>query len=130
MRKALPLLVLVVVALFAVAACGGGDEEGEEAEPQPAETAATETEEEAAAEGDPAAGKEVFLSAGCGNCHTLEDAGTTGTTAPNLDEAQPSLDEAVTQIRNGGGGMPAFEGKLSDEEIQNVAAYVVEASGG
>ena len=33
---------------------------------------------------------------------------------------------AEKQVTNGGGGMPAFKGVLSEEEIKNVAAYVVE----
>jgi mono/diheme cytochrome c family protein len=33
-----------------------------------------------------AAGKEVFASAGCGGCHTLKDAGSTGNVGPNLDQ--------------------------------------------
>jgi quinohemoprotein ethanol dehydrogenase len=33
---------------------------------------------------------------------------------------------AEEQVTNGGGGMPAFKGQLSSEEISNVAAYVVE----
>jgi mono/diheme cytochrome c family protein len=34
----------------------------------------------------PAAGKAVFTGiGGCGSCHTLSDAGTTGTVGPNLD---------------------------------------------
>ena len=60
----------------------------------------------------------------------LEAAGTTGTTGPNLDEVQPSLEEAVTQITNGGGGMPPFEGVLTEEQIQALAEYLVEATGG
>jgi cytochrome c oxidase subunit 2 len=40
-----------------------------------------------AADTSPAAGKEVFTgSAGCGSCHTLAAAGTSGTVGPNLDE--------------------------------------------
>jgi cytochrome c oxidase subunit 2 len=34
-----------------------------------------------------AAGKQVFTAQGCGGCHTLADAGTAGTTGPNLDDA-------------------------------------------
>ena len=35
----------------------------------------------------PAAGKQVFVGVGgCGSCHTLADAGTTGVTGPNLDK--------------------------------------------
>jgi cytochrome c551 len=33
---------------------------------------------------------------------------------------------AEKQVTNGGGGMPAFKGQLSEEEIANVAAYVSE----
>jgi mono/diheme cytochrome c family protein len=32
-------------------------------------------------------------------------------------------------VRNGGGAMPPFEGQLSEEEIQNVAAFVVASQG-
>ena len=80
-------------------------------------------------EGDAAAGKEVYASAGCGSCHTFADAGTSGTVGPNLDESSVDVAAAEEQIRAGGGGMPAFEGQLSDEEIANVAAYVVETRG-
>jgi mono/diheme cytochrome c family protein len=35
----------------------------------------------------PAAGKQVFVGVGgCGSCHTLADAGTSGVTGPNLDK--------------------------------------------
>ena len=44
------------------------------------------------------------------------------TTMPKAKE-QAGAEEQVT---NGGGGMPAFSGILSEEEISNVAAYVVE----
>jgi mono/diheme cytochrome c family protein len=36
--------------------------------------------------GDAAAGKKLFV-ANCGGCHVLANAGTTGTTGPNLDNA-------------------------------------------
>jgi mono/diheme cytochrome c family protein len=80
--------------------------------------------------GDPTAGKSVFESAGCKGCHTLKDAGATGTVGPNLDSAKPPLSLAVTRVVNGGGGMPPFKGQLSDKQIADVAAYVVKATGG
>ena len=83
-----------------------------------------------AAQGDPAAGKAIFASAGCGSCHTLSDAGTSGNVGPNLDQSTVDFDAAVTQITNGGGGMPAFSSQLSEDEIANVAAYVVSARTG
>jgi cytochrome c oxidase subunit II len=35
--------------------------------------------------GGAASGKQVFASSGCGSCHTLRDAGASGTTGPDLD---------------------------------------------
>jgi mono/diheme cytochrome c family protein len=80
-------------------------------------------------EGDPAAGKEIFASTGCGSCHTLSDAGTSGTIGPNLDDSSVDFAAAVEQITNGGGGMQPYQGTLSEDEINNVAAYVVTARG-
>lgn len=49
-------------------------------------TAAAQTTTTAASAATLAAGKAVFLSAGCSACHTLKDAGTTGTIGPDLDK--------------------------------------------
>jgi mono/diheme cytochrome c family protein len=80
--------------------------------------------------GDPAAGKKIFVSAGCVSCHTLKDAGATGTVGPNLDQAKPDYRLATARVTNGKGTMPSFKGQLTDQEIANVAAYVVKATGG
>jgi mono/diheme cytochrome c family protein len=80
--------------------------------------------------GDANAGKQVFETAGCKGCHTLKDAGATGTVGPNLDQAKPPLSKVVTQVIHGGGAMPPFKGQLSTKQIADVAAYVVKASGG
>ncbi len=75
-------------------------------------------------EPDAGPGAQIFVSAGCGNCHTLAAAGTTGTVGPDLDTAQPSLDLALDRIANGAGAMPAYEGRLSEDEIREVAEFV------
>jgi mono/diheme cytochrome c family protein len=74
-------------------------------------------------------GKAIFTSAGCVSCHTLADAGATGTIGPNLDEAKPSKDLVVERVTNGMGAMPSFKGRLTDAEIQAVAEYVAGAAG-
>ena len=79
---------------------------------------------------DAARGRQVFRSAGCGACHTLADAGATGTVGPSLDSATPSAALVADRVRNGLGGMPSFAGKLTDTEIADVAAYVAEAASG
>ena len=133
---------LLVVAMLATVEVWGEEEESE-AEPAaetqgPPETGATGGEtapaETGAADtgggggGDVAQGKELFASSGCGSCHTLADAGTTGTTGPNLDDLKPGMDAAVEQITNGGGGMPPFGSQLSEAEINAIAAYIVSAT--
>jgi mono/diheme cytochrome c family protein len=82
------------------------------------------------AHGDPAAGKKVFLTAGCKACHTLADASATGTIGPNLDDAKPPLGLAVDRVVHGKGQMPPFQSQLSTKQIANVAAYVVKATQG
>jgi mono/diheme cytochrome c family protein len=106
--------------------------EKKEAEPAAAVTTAaattnpgaTTTAPPAAAQGDPAAGKAVFASAGCNACHTLKAAGATGKVGPNLDQLKPPYDKIVHQVEVGGGPMPAFKGTLSAKQIQDVSAFV------
>ena len=94
-------------------------------------TETTTTEPTPPAQGDPVAGKEIFLGAsGCAGCHTLSDAGSTGTIGPDLDALKPTHDAVVAQVTNGGGGMPAFGDSLSETQIQDVAAYVASATQG
>ncbi len=124
MRRILLLGLVLSLSLF-VAACGGSDEKNTAPETvvgtQPSST-------DGAPEGDATAGKAVFTE-NCGSCHTLADAGTTGTVGPNLDETQSSLEKVVSQVKSGGGAMPAFEGQLSEQQIADVAAYVSEVAG-
>lgn len=154
-RAALVLIVLVGVLSLAAAGCGG--EETQTATPETVEgttattettttettetgttetdTTATETTEttetESAAEGDPVAGKEVFLGASsCGGCHTLADAGATGAVGPNLDETKPSFELALDRVTNGLGGMPSFSATLTEQQLADVAAYVSSATAG
>ena len=72
----------------------------------------------------PAADGAAVFTDTCGGCHTLSAAGTSGTTGPNLDEV--SLDAGAIEgiVRDGRGGMPAFGGQLSDDEIAAVAEFV------
>jgi cbb3-type cytochrome c oxidase subunit III len=73
-------------------------------------------------------GKSIF-KAKCASCHTLADAGSTGTVGPNLDQLKPGLSIVVHQVTVGGGVMPAFKGVLTDAQIQAVAKYVSSVAG-
>lgn len=79
--------------------------------------------------GNASAGKTIFTS-NCGSCHTLAAAGTSGAVGPNLDQLKPDYQAATAQVTNGGAVMPAFKGQLSDQQIADVATYVVTATGG
>ena len=80
--------------------------------------------------GDPVAGKAIFLKTGCVGCHTLADAKAAGTVGPNLDQAKPDYRKATARVTLGKGAMPSFKGQLSDQQIADVASYVVKATGG
>jgi mono/diheme cytochrome c family protein len=73
-------------------------------------------------------GKDIF-TANCGSCHTLKDAGTTGTVGPNLDQLKPSFERAQRQVINGGAVMPAFKSTLTPAQITAVAKYVSSVAG-
>ena len=135
MRRPLALALLAVLALVGAACSVPG---GDVTTATPETVVGTLPEEPTLtvppdyAGGDPAAGKAVFTGAGgCGACHTLADAGATGTIGPNFDETELELAAAVDTIVNGKGGqMPAFKGRLTNEQIADVAAYVVEYTSG
>ena len=76
----------------------------------------------------PTDGQTLFTQT-CASCHTLADAGTTGTVGPNLDAAKPSQALVVDRVTNGQGAMPSFKDSLDEGQIQAVAEYVSSAAG-
>jgi mono/diheme cytochrome c family protein len=83
-------------------------------------------------------GAQLFTSAGCGGCHTLAAAGTTGTTGPNLDEflapddttagVEEMLVDPNVELAEGypANVMPRDYGQtFSKEEIHQLAEYLV-----
>lgn len=138
--------MLVVLFLLVVAAAAGfvvGRDSAQDDSPAVAETTGgatteTATTEETETEPTPteaptetgAAGEDgasVFAEAGCGGCHRFQPAGSSGSVGPPLDGIDLSKDEIAEQVRSGGGGMPAFGDRLSEEQIEAVADYVENA---
>ena len=136
MRRRAALLVPLVALTLALAGCGGSEESQPLPETVegtlPAQTEPATTEEQGgstgSAEGDAAAGKQIFDEQGCGSCHTLEAAGSSGTVGPNLDDLKPEFDAIVAQVTNGGGAMPPFKDSLSEQQIKDVSAFVFEST--
>jgi len=135
-RRLAPLAVLLLAFVALAAGCDSSKPGEKTVLPLPSTVVGAVPKAQATAipavykHGDPTAGKQVFLTAGCAGCHTLKDAGATGTVGPNLDQVQPPLSRVVPQVINGGPVMPPFKGKLTPKQIADVAAYVVKATGG
>ena len=163
-RSAAPLVL--VLALVAAAGCGGG---GSGTTPEaplvstgpttPVEsptgttgaattetsTGATTTETSTTGGGNTEAvaqGKQVFAGeGGCGSCHTLADAGTTGTVGPDLDKVLAGKDKAFihesivkpdAEITKGytAGIMPkTFEQQLGAQKVDALVAYLQSVAG-
>ena len=81
------------------------------------------------ADANAAAGAAVFKSSGCGSCHTLQAAGASGQVGPNLDDVRPDFETVRAKVEQGGGAMPSFAGKLSPQQIRDVAAFVARRAG-
>jgi cytochrome c oxidase subunit 2 len=96
--------------------------------------------EEGGGGGQAADGKTLFTSVqptACGACHTLSDAGTTGTTGPNLDENLQGKDADYIResITNPSATIaPGFQNimppyNLPPEELDALVNYLVEVAG-
>jgi mono/diheme cytochrome c family protein len=77
----------------------------------------------------PTTGKQIFQTVGCSGCHTLADAGSTGTVGPNLDDVKPPKSLVIDRVTNGKGAMPSFKASLDPQQIQAVAQYVSSVAG-
>mmetsp|Transcript_13451 Transcript_13451/g.20216 ORF Transcript_13451/g.20216 Transcript_13451/m.20216 type:complete len:133 (-) Transcript_13451:196-594(-) len=83
--------------------------------------------------GDVAAGEQVF-NANCAACH----AGGQNVIMPDKTLEKEALESylaggrneksVIMQVTNGKNAMPAFGGRLGEDEIQNVASYVIATS--
>ncbi|MGH2763715.1 MAG: c-type cytochrome [Thermoleophilaceae bacterium] len=88
-------------------------------------------------------GDQIFTAAGCGACHTLAKANSSGTIGPSLDELAQSAaqqdgapedyvgeslidPDAVTVEGFNPGVMPSYEGRLTDEQLQTLVEYLLE----
>lgn len=113
-----------------------GPTETETGQTETTPPATTAPEEEAPA-GDPAAGKALFASSGCGGCHTFEAAGSSGAVGPNLDEVlegkdaefvHQSIVDPNAEVAEGynPGVMPSFQ-QLSEDQVNDLVAFLTQS---
>jgi cytochrome c oxidase subunit 2 len=85
--------------------------------------------------GNPAHGKALFVSEGCGGCHTFKAAGTSGKTGPDLDKGLKGKDEAYiresivdpnAKVAAGfqPGIMPPYGETLGSEQVADLVAFL------
>jgi mono/diheme cytochrome c family protein len=103
-------LAVAALSLAFVAGCGGSNEDNST---PPAS----------------AGGGEQLFKDNCSTCHTLAAAGATGKVGPDLDQLKPGPELVTSQVNTGGGAMPSFKGKLSDDQIKQIADYVSSNAG-
>ena len=101
--RALPVSAALVLAALAICSCSGDG---------------------GASDGDPVAGKRLFSTSGCKDCHTFAAAGSSAKTGPNLDDVKASPGQVLGQLKRGGGVMPSFAGKLSEAQMRDIATFV------
>ena len=102
-------------------------------------TTTTTAEPPAAAQGDAAAGKQLFNAQGCSGCHVFSAAGSTGAIGPDLDKALQGKDaafvrESITdpnkEIAQGyqPNIMPSTFGQsLTPKQIDDLVAFLTES---
>jgi mono/diheme cytochrome c family protein len=72
-------------------------------------------------------GRGVFVSSGCGACHTAGAAHTHGRIGPDFDTSeQLTRGQILLQINAGGGSMPSFRDSLTAHQKSAVTEFVFE----
>jgi mono/diheme cytochrome c family protein len=133
MRRLLPLAALALT----LAGCGGGTVVA----PVPETVIGTVAQGPTGA----AAGKALFTSNGCGGCHTYKPAGSGGKVGPDLDNlaadakkanrgsleayTRESIESPDAYVVQGfpKGVMPAFKGKLTDSQINELVSFLTKS---
>ncbi|TMF65219.1 MAG: c-type cytochrome [Chloroflexi bacterium] len=69
-------------------------------------------------------GSDLFVSKACVACHAIEGAG--GRRGPDLSHVGSRLnrDQLTARIATGGGGMPAFAGSLTPNELDDLVTFL------
>jgi mono/diheme cytochrome c family protein len=137
-------LGLIAVLVLVTAGCATARPGGKDVTPTPTAIVGKAPAPVTAPKGDPAAGKALFASNGCGACHTFKPAASTGTVGPDLDKLAAyakaanmgSLEEFTRQsitdpgayVEKGyaNGVMPAFT-TLTPKQLSDLVAFLTQS---
>ena len=109
-KRLLPLFLIVVAFIVIAAGCGGNNKNNA---PAPVNNTGA---NEPAPTNNTTTTAEATYKAQCVGCHAADMSGGVG---PNLQKVggQLTAEQISTQIHNGGGGMPAYKGTLTEDQI-------------
>jgi cytochrome c551 len=114
MRIKVWLLTAAMITMLSLAACGASKDMPNNRKPSPAVSSTP------SPETNPAYIKaaELFEKNKCISCHGVDLAGRVGPKT-NLQKVGATMtpEQITAQIRDGGGGMPAYQSKLTADEI-------------
>mgnify|MGYP003338008268 CR=1 FL=1 len=68
-----------------------------------------------------------MYAANCARCHGAQGIGGIGPSLVDVAATFPDVENQITFVSNGGGGMPRFGDILSDADIREVVTYTREA---
>ena len=88
-----------------------------------------------AGQGDSTSGKAIFARMGCGSCHHLAEAGSSGVIGPDLDQRLPAHDRAslkavIADPDRGGEFVPMpedFGRRMNDAELAALIDFLMAA---
>ncbi len=117
-------LCLTILLVIGLSACGGRDDTQTPGTTSPSPSPAVSPTPAATPGGTAAASGEAIYKKSCISCHGDQLQGAMG---PNLQKigSKMNKDQIVTIVSNGKGAMPAFKGKLSDNEIGALADWLL-----
>jgi mono/diheme cytochrome c family protein len=102
---ALASALAALVAALVLTACGGGSSESSK----------------------PTASGATLYASNCARCHGSDGNGRSAPSLVGMAATFPDIENQITFVSNGGGGMPRFGDLLSDADLRAVTEYTREA---
>lgn len=129
MRKIGILLIMAAIVL-ALSACGGSKNDTTTPAPTQTQTPGTSAPDTGAAPGGTVNAEEAqsIYQSNCMACHATDLSGGMGPELKTVG-SRLSQDDIAGIIANGQGRMPAFSGKLSDDQVNTLAAWLATQKG-
>jgi cytochrome c551 len=120
MRIQIGLVAAACLLVMSLAACGSASDPSNQGSSNPQSPSAS-----VSPGPESVKAQELFQKTNCISCHGVDLAGRVGPKT-NLQKVGSTMtqEQIASQIRNGGGGMQAYQNKLTPEEIDLLAGWL------